>query len=67
MKVETVKPQFGFFAGPPRKAFAWLPTPLFDGHWVWLRPIIKRRVQKHDYLSGGPDWWWFRSLPGDPA
>lgn len=56
-------PMFGKFVGPWRPAFAWLPTRLFDGELVWLRKIVRRRVQKHDYLTGGPDQWWFYALP----
>lgn len=57
--------QFGDFVGPWRPAFAWLPIQLFDGHWVWLRSLEKRRAQTHDYLTPSGSWWVYR-LSGDP-
>lgn len=51
-------PCFGDPIGPWHRVFAWLPRQTFDGGWVWLRYIWRRRIQKHHYLFGGPDRWW---------
>lgn len=58
MANEIPPPMFGNVAGPWRRCFAWLPTRLFDGTWVWLRTIRRRRIQLKSYLQGGPDQWW---------
>lgn len=37
--------------------FAWRPVETVDRGWRWLRPVWRRRVHKHSYLTGGTDWW----------
>ena len=55
------KPMLGDFIGPWRPWFAWFPVTTYDGEWLWLRRVDRRRVQKHEYLSG-PSWqWWMYS------
>ncbi|ASR80621.1 hypothetical protein SEA_JORDAN_68 [Arthrobacter phage Jordan] len=39
------------------KTFAWKPLWTVDRGWVWLRVVRRRRIAKHDYLDGGPDFW----------
>lgn len=51
-------PAFGDPCGPWRRRFAWWPTRMFDGTRIWLRRYWRRRIQKHDYLPGGRDFWW---------
>lgn len=58
-------PMFGNPVGPWRRLFAWWPVRLFDGTWVWLRFVSRRRIQLHQYLSGGSDHWWQYALPED--
>lgn len=46
------------------------PRPMFgDGVWCWARPIIRRRIQVHDYLLDlrPPRQWWQYALAGDRA
>lgn len=63
-----MKPLCGDFIGPWRRVFAWLPVRTFDGCWIWLRSVHRRRVQLHAYLVG-PDrsgsWWFFATSPSD--
>ena len=59
-------PRFGFPIGPWRRWFAWWPVQTFDGVWRWLKPVVRRRIQKHDHLPyGGTEEWWQYALPGD--
>lgn len=51
-------PRFGEPIGPWHRKFAWLPTWTFDIGCVWLRSVWRRRIQKHEYLYGGSDFWW---------
>lgn len=51
-------PMFGDPVGPWHKHFAWLPVWTFDRGWCWLCFIQRRNIQKHQYLDGGPDFWW---------
>jgi hypothetical protein len=48
------EPAFHFQSrvGPWRDHFAWLPTRLFDGHWVWLTKVRRAKYQTHAYLDG---------------
>lgn len=52
------RPKFGDPCGPWIRAFAWRPRFTFDGGTVWLRRVWKRHIQKHDWLTGGGDFWW---------
>ena len=52
------RPTFGDPIGPWRRVFAWWPTRTYDRQLVWLRPVWRRCIQKHDYLYGGDDFWW---------
>lgn len=59
-------PAFGDPIGPWRPWFAWRPIRTFDWAWCWWKPVVRRRVQKHDYLPyGAPEQWWQYALPGD--
>ncbi len=62
-------PRFGAPIGPWRPWFAWRPVETFDGVCTWLRPVMRRRIQKHDYLTGGEPLaqWWQYAFPGDVA
>lgn len=51
-------PEFGDPTAPWFRSFAWRPVWTVDRGRVWLRPVWKRQIQKHSYLSpGGPDFW----------
>jgi hypothetical protein len=63
MKIPT--PMSGNPIGPWRQYFAWLPRETFDGCWCWMRPMVRRRIQKHDHLDGGADFWWQYALLKD--
>lgn len=59
MIYDNLTPCFGDWLSPTwQRCFAWLPTHTYDGGTVWLRPVYRRRVLKHYYLSGGADSWW---------
>lgn len=54
-------PQMAFsdFVGPIERKFAWLPCKLWNGSFVWLRFVARRRavVHWHLYPGGGDDFW----------
>lgn len=52
------RPMFGDPVGPWIRTFAWRPRFTFDAGVVWLRPVMKRHIHKHQWLDGGADWWW---------
>lgn len=55
--VSRYEPAFGEPVSGWFRWFAWRPVETVDRGWRWLCPVWRRRVQKHDYLSGGPDFW----------
>lgn len=60
----SATPIFGDPVGPWIRTFAWVPRFCFDAGHVWLRPVWKRHILKHQYLDGGADWWWqYRRFP----
>lgn len=62
-------PQFMFsnHVGPPHTVFAWFPVRTYYGRWVWMRRIVRQRIQKKAWLDG-PDWaFWAYALPEDKA
>lgn len=61
----NLSPEFGFFIGSWQPYFAWTQTRLYDGSRVWLRTVYRRRVQRHNYLAGGPDAWWLYARKSD--
>lgn len=56
-KARVYAPSFGEPITPWFRWFAWRPVHTVDRGWRWLRPVWKRRVQKHSYLDGGVDFW----------
>lgn len=50
-------PRFGFPIGDWHNWFAWKPVQTYDNQFVWLKTVKRRCIQKHDYLFGGPDFW----------
>ncbi len=56
------KPAFGELVGSWHRWFAWLPVRTYDQRLVWLRPVWRRSVFKHQFLHGGGDWWFWYSL-----
>jgi hypothetical protein len=38
--------------------FAWHPVRSYDQRFIWLRWCRRRCMQKHQYLTGGPDFSW---------
>jgi hypothetical protein len=61
------EPMFANPIGPWRRHFALIPRQTFDGMWVWMRPMVRRRVQLHQHLPGPGAQWWQYALPGDVA
>lgn len=53
----SLTPSFGAPVSPWFLWFAWHPVMTVDRGWRWLCPIWRRRVQKHDHLTGGADFW----------
>lgn len=50
-------PAFGRPIADWHKWFAWRPVNTVDRGTMWLRFVWRRRIEKHDYLDGGPDRW----------
>lgn len=51
-------------AKTPHRVFAWRPTLLKDGRWVWLRTLT--RWLEWDAVGMrviGRGWWWRYDLP----
>lgn len=59
------RPSFGDPVGPWRSWFAWKPVRSYDGVLLWLCRVGRRRIQKHDYLPGGADFWWQYAVLSD--
>jgi len=39
--------------------FAWYPVKTWEGEWLWLRVIERRRMRLHSYLRpDAPFYWW---------
>ena len=49
--------RFGRPISPWHWWLAWHPATTWDGRLVWLVPVLRRTIQKHDYLDGGDDHW----------
>ena len=52
------RPLFGDAIGPWHAWFAWRPVRTYDNRWKWLCIVLRRNIQKHQHLDGGPDFWW---------
>lgn len=50
-------PMFGDPVGPWYRWFSWRPVETVDRGVIWLRPVWRRRVAKHAFLTGGADFW----------
>jgi len=55
-------PRFGEPVTDWFRWFAWRPVETADRGWRWLRPVWRRRIQKHDYLFGGADFWFQHAI-----
>lgn len=55
-------PMFGDFIGSWHTWFAWYPIMTYDGRFVWLKYVWRRGVYRHQYLSGGSDFWFWYAL-----
>ena len=61
---DPIKPLFGAPVADWHRWFAWYPVDTVDYGYVWLARIWRRRIQRHQYLRGGPDFWFqHRSAP----
>jgi len=60
-----ITPLFGTFIGPWRRWFAWHPVKTVYGEVKFLTAVMRRRVRKHEYLSGGSDGWWLHQAIDD--
>ena len=54
---DPYRPSFGEPINDWHRWFAWRPVDTVDRGWRWLRSVNCRRIQKHNYLPGGPDSW----------
>lgn len=54
------EPIFASPVSPWFRWFAWRPVHTVDRGWRWMRPVWRRRVQKHHYLPGGGRDFWFQ-------
>jgi len=52
------KPAFCDPVSPWHYWFAWRPVFTWDGRFVWLRTVLRRKMQKKLHLNG-PDQQWF--------
>jgi hypothetical protein len=50
-------PRFGDPVSEWYRQFAIIPVWTIDRGWVWMRTYWKRTVVKHEFLDGGPDFW----------
>lgn len=57
MSGDPFRPLFGDPITPWRKGFALLPRDTVDAGVVWLVTVWRRRCFKHQFLFGGPDFW----------
>jgi hypothetical protein len=57
MSDDWYAPMFGDSVAPWHRWFAWRPVSTVDRGTQWLRVVYRRRIQKHSYLNGGPDFW----------
>lgn len=57
MPDDRYRPAFGVPVSAWWRWFAWRPVESVDRGWVWLRPVWRRRVHKHNYLHRGADFW----------
>lgn len=55
--MSEAKPTFGDPIGPWHRWFAWFPIKTYDRRRVFLHYVERRCIQRHAYLSGGPDFW----------
>jgi hypothetical protein len=55
--VSAYRPAFGEPVTDWFRWFAWHPVETCDRGWRWLRPVWRRRIEKHHYLTGGRDRW----------
>jgi hypothetical protein len=55
-------PRFGAPCGNWHRWFAWWPVKSFDQRTAWLRFVSRRCIQKHDFLTGGADFWFQYSI-----
>lgn len=54
---DPLEPLFGSPVADWHRWFAWRPVDTVDHGYVWLAHIWRRRIQRHQYLNGGPDFW----------
>lgn len=54
----ALRPMFGDPIGEWHQWFAWRPVFTYDRRLVWLRRVLRRCIQKHLWLRGGPEFWW---------
>lgn len=56
--IDNYPPKYADPIGHWHKIFACIPINTLDEGWKWLCFVQRRRTQKHDWLSGGPDLFW---------
>lgn len=54
---DTYRPAFGEPVSGWYRWFAWRPVNTVDRGWRWLKVVNCRRIYKHQFLDGGPDFW----------
>lgn len=56
-EIDALRPMFGEPVSDWFRWFAWHPVETVDRGRRWLVPVWRRRIYKHQFLSGGPDFW----------
>jgi len=60
-------PRFGAPISNWFRWFAWRPVNTVDRGWRWLVIVNRRRIQKHNYLDGGGDFWFQHAVALTPT
>ena len=63
---DPYRPRFGEPVGPWFHWFAWRPVETVDRGRCFLRPVWRRRIQKHSFLTGGADFWFQHAVDPTP-
>ena len=61
--INIPEPLLGRAISPWRWWFAWRPASMWDGQWVWLARVWRRRIQSKLGLPGPLEQWWQYHYP----
>lgn len=59
---DIYRPMFGDPINDWHRWFAWRPVETVDRGWRWLCVVNRRRIYKHQFLNGGPDFWFQHAI-----